>query len=254
MTIPTPVVVFADLDDTLFQTRRKLRGDEGELTPATLMAGRDEPHSFMTPAQARLLALLDAPGVTVVPVTGRDLAAMSRVILPFPSWVIADHGATILEPGGAVHTPWADLVRPALAGHAATLLEIQARSVELAQIHDLRVSAHRAHDEVLMLVAKHPDAAPEGLRELQLQWSRWSEGTPLHVIANANNLTVMPRAPGKRQAVEYLQRHAFGGAALTLGLGDSVSDVPFMATCDFAVTPTRGQLMRAMLATDFPQH
>lgn len=95
------ILAFADLDDTLFQTLRKLPGHgRAALTPATVNT-RGEAHSYCTPAQTALLDLLTAGAVTVIPVTGRDPAAMRRVTLPFRSWRVLDHGLTILTPAGS---------------------------------------------------------------------------------------------------------------------------------------------------------
>lgn len=229
-------VVFTDLDDTLFQTRRKLRGDEGHLTPATVDI-HGAPHAFCTPAQVALLAHFQASGMTVIPVTGRDPAAMRRVTLPFTSWRVLDHGATILTPNGETDPEWAAVVRHHLL-HIADDLQRCTRDVYVLAL-DLgcRIRAHHAHDHHFMTVAKHPEANPTALAQVQDHWEALTDGTPLHVIANANNVTVLPRSPGKAEAVQYLRERHFPDAALTLGLGDSLSDLGFLNACDFAVTP-----------------
>ena len=111
----TALVAFADLDDTLFQTLRKLPGrDPADLTPATVDT-RGEPHSYCAPAQTALLELLRLGAVTVIPVTGRDPAAMNRVRLPFRSWRVLDHGLTVLNPAGEPDAEWAARVTAHLA-------------------------------------------------------------------------------------------------------------------------------------------
>lgn len=120
-----------------------------------------------------------------------------------------------------------------------------------------RLTVHRAGDLPFMTVIKHPDADPEALAALQTRWEAAVDDTdgthPLHVIANANNVSLLPRAPGKAQAVRWLRERHFPGAVLTLGLGDSVSDLPFLRECDFAVTPAQGQLLRATAGVRLPQ-
>lgn len=246
------MVVFTDLDDTLFQTRRKLRGDEGPLTPATVDT-RGEPHSFCTPPQQALLAHFQASGMTVIPVTGRDRAAMSRVRVPFTSWRVLDHGATILTPEGETDPGWSAYVLEHLRNVAEHLAHCTEGVRDLARELGCRLRRHEAHGAHLMTVAKHPEADPEALGLLQARWEALASGSDLQVIANANNVTVLPSRPGKADAVRYLLEQHFPDAPLILGLGDSISDLGFMNVCHFAVTPPRGQLLRAVTAARLPQ-
>ncbi|AAF11765.1 hypothetical protein [Deinococcus radiodurans] len=251
------ILAFADLDDTLFQTLRKLPGHgRAALTPATVNT-RGEAHSYCTPAQTALLDLLTAGAVTVIPVTGRDPAAMRRVTLPFRSWRVLDHGLTILTPAGELDSEWAAQVQAHLTPLQGTLTALTADMRAHADALGCRLTVHRAGDLPFMTVIKHPDADPEALAALQTRWEAAVDDTdgthPLHVIANANNVSLLPRAPGKAQAVRWLRERHFPGAVLTLGLGDSVSDLPFLRECDFAVTPAQGQLLRATAGVRLPQ-
>ncbi|MFT2721222.1 HAD family hydrolase [Deinococcus sp. A31D244] len=248
------IVAFADLDDTLFQTLRKLPGtDPATLTPMTVNT-LGQPHSHAAPAQTALLELLSAGHVTLIPVTGRDAQAMRRVTLPFRSWQVMDHGLTILTPDGQPDAAWAAQVTAHLhplqdALHAGT----EAIAAPAAQM-GARLTRHAAHGLPFMTVLKHPDADPQVLADLQDRWdAAHGPDSPLRVIANANNVSLLPRHLGKAAAVRYLLGEHLRGAALTLGLGDSVSDLGFMDECDFAVTPRRGQLMRTLRGLTLPQ-
>lgn len=254
MTDSGRIVVFADLDDTLFQTLRKLpEPDLQQLTPATLDT-RGEPHSYCTPAQQTLLEVLAAGNATVVPVTGRDPAAMARVLLPFTSYRVLDHGLTIQTPGGGLEADWAARVRAELAAVQDELADLTAQAEQDAAPLGCRLTRHSAHGVTFMSVLKHPGADAAALSQMQAQWeAALPPGSPLHVIANANNVSLLPRALGKAEAVRYLREHHFQGAVLTLGLGDSVSDLPFLGECDFALTPSAGQLLRAATAAGLRQ-
>ncbi|GGM10807.1 HAD-IIB family hydrolase [Deinococcus aerophilus] len=249
------IVAFTDLDDTLFQTRRKLPAGAAGLTPATV--DRDgQPHSFCTPAQSALLAHFAASGVTVVPVTGRDPAAMARVTLPFTSWRVLDHGLTVLRPDGTADPGWREQVLAHLAELAEALAGCTEHVAALAAEHGCRLTRHRAHGAHFMTVLKHPQADAARLEALQLAWEALLEERAwagLHIIANANNVSVLPRHLGKAEAVRYLREQHFPDAALTLALGDSLSDVPFMNACDLALTPPAGQLLRTVTAARLPQ-
>ncbi|WP_425144962.1 hypothetical protein [Deinococcus sp.] len=250
----TGIVVFADLDDTLFQTLRKLPGaDLASLRPATVDP-LGEAHSYSTPAQSALLALLAAGGATLIPVTGRDQAAFGRVTLPFRSWRVLDHGLTLLTPAGSIDAAWAKRVRLHLAPLQAALEAHTAALLPHAERLGCRVSRHLAHGLPFMTVLKHPDAQPDALAELQTLWeARLNGAAELQVIANANNVSLLPGGLGKAQAVAYLREQHFPHAALTLGLGDSLSDLAFLNACDFALTPSGGQLLRALTAANLPQ-
>ncbi len=77
-------VVFSDLDDTLFQTRRKMV-DELALEPfRTGALDRSlTPRSFMTEEQAMLVDWL-LEHADLIPVTARGTEEISRVQIPLP--------------------------------------------------------------------------------------------------------------------------------------------------------------------------
>lgn len=254
MSADTRIIAFADLDDTLFQTLRKLP----QPGPATLRAATlntaGQPHSFMTPAQAALLDWLESSRVTVIPVTGRDPAAFARVGLHFPGWRVLDHGLTILDAQGQPEAEWTARVTQELSPLQDDLHRLSEwLRPRVAEVGG-RLTLHEAHGVPFMAVLKHPQADAEILARLQDAWAAEARNTPsLRVIANANNVSLLPAGLGKAAAVRYLRDRYFAETALTLGLGDSISDLGFMAECDFAVTPQRGQLLRTLLRTKLEQ-
>ena len=129
-------VVFADLDDTLFRTARKIPGPElaRSVKAAHAHNGR---HSFMTPRQQALLGWLD-PARTV-PVTARGSEAFSRVLLPFAGAAVVANGAAILDADGRPDAAWQAVTRRALAPWRATLEGLPARIREEAARRGARV-------------------------------------------------------------------------------------------------------------------
>lgn len=99
-------VVLSDLDDTLFQTRRKMV-DELALEPfRTGAVDRTlNPRSFMTEEQSMLVDWL-LEQAELIPVTARGTEEISRVRIPFHSWAITTHGAVILTPEGKPDEEW----------------------------------------------------------------------------------------------------------------------------------------------------
>lgn len=232
-------VVFVDLDDTLFQTSRK---DPAAVKPAAV--DRDgHPLSFQSGKQSAFLDWL-AEDARVVPVTGRSVDAFKRVLLPLGDWAICSFGGVILMPDGEPHPEWHRDIAAAAASAAPALDGLHAGIAALAGelgvdvrhrvIRDAGVPLylsvkHNGHDAaaVARLAASAADAIPAG----------WT----LHV--NGTNMAVLPSFLGKERAVSFFLERVVGKRdVLTVGVGDSLTDMGYMRLCDFAVTPSRSQL------------
>jgi hydroxymethylpyrimidine pyrophosphatase-like HAD family hydrolase len=72
------------------------------------------------------------------------------------------------------------------------------------------------------------------------------DGWQLHL--NDNNLSIMPPFLGKEHAVAWFLQELGGDCAFAVGVGDSLSDAPFLALCDYVIAPSRSQLF-SLLAT-----
>jgi hypothetical protein len=100
-------LVFVDLDDTLFQTARKM--PEGVARAVATLDVNGQPNGFMTPVQQALVDWL-LGSADVVPVTARSVEAYSR-------------GAPAVQPRGDLfprrhHAGWPGAVGQRLAwGH-----------------------------------------------------------------------------------------------------------------------------------------
>ncbi len=257
-------IALCDLDDTLFFTGRKL---EEALRSGTAALDRlGEPHSFLSRHQAHLLGTL-LRGATLIPVTGRDPEAFSRVQLPFGSWAILDHGATVLRPpsqpgqSGQPDRVWQLVMQEVLEDQEQALrLAAQAAGHISDLMHlDCTVRLHESGGHPMMVVVKHPYALQNSLDAMNAQWALWRQeaGVDLRFFANGNNLTLIARGVSKESAVEYvlgqLRDELEGQELLTLGLGDSLADAAFMNLCDFALTPGDSQLMRALMENELEQ-
>lgn len=239
------VIALVDLDDTLFQTIRKCPADVAPDALTPLASARSgEPLGFATPRQIGFLQWL-SDGAHVVPVTARSLDALRRVHIPFAAAVCA-HGGVVLDDDGRPDAIWAARI----ADHAAAAtptLERLAGAIR-REDPDLRVRVLTEGETPLYVLVKHPaidEAALNGaidrvLPDVPAGWT---------VHRNGNNIALMPSYLGKAHAVEYLLpklRARFPDASV-LGFGDSVTDAPFMALCDYAMMPTGSQLAAAAL-------
>ena len=239
----TPLV-FADLDDTLFQTRRKI-ADPSDLTTASL-AGDGDPAktSFMTPRQKALVDWLLA-STELIPVTARSRAAFDRVQIGWQSWAILSNGAVILEPGGTPHAPWQAEIAARLAPHAPTLDRLLEEGRNSAQTHALDMRSWIVRDaDLASYVVFKLNGEPEGDALDHLTFTG-IEGWTRH--RNGNNLALIPPGAGKAPALAYLLDHLAPGARPVLTAGDSLSDLGFMGLGDFALIPRASQIARTRL-------
>ena len=244
-------VVFLDLDDTLFQSRRKCP-PAGDLHPAAYL-GDGCAHSFMTARQRAFWRLLDDNAI-LIPTTARDHDALRRVDLPFRSWSILDYGGVILDPKGVPDAPWMERMTHASRQTLGALTQLLEAAEGFVARERLSVRVRLIKDFALpfYLVAKYRDGREADLDRLQQELVHpWvearSDAHRLH--RHDNNLAVIPRTLGKEHAVRYLieRLEQDWGDLLTIGVGDSLIDGAFMAECDYAITPRGTRLHRATL-------
>lgn len=244
-------LVFTDLDDTLFQTRRKIPVAEAEgLTrAATAVDGNPDKSSWMTRRQAALLAWLTA-STEVIPVTARSAASFGKLEIGLSGWAVISNGAVILEPGGQVHGPWAARVAAVLVPHREALgVLLEAGRVDAAR-HGLDMRSWIVEDGGLAsyVVFKLNDPDTDGA-DLQRLCFDGHDLTGWVRHRNGNNLALIPPDSGKRPAVAYLRRHLDpDGTRLSLAAGDSLSDLDFMALADLQLVPAASQIARSRLA------
>ncbi|KWK14028.1 HAD family hydrolase [Burkholderia stagnalis] len=239
-------LVLVDLDDTLFQTARKMP-DGTPRVPATVDV-HGEPNGYMTPVQQAFIGWLLA-SADVVPVTARSVEAYRRVKLPFTHGAVCLHGGVILHADGTLDQGWHGRMAEALETFQdrlpalcdATLQIGAALGVSLrgwvAAEHGLRhyvVTKHNESDDAV-LAAVLAEVQARGLLE------------GMHIHANGNNLAFLPDGLAKRVAAqEWLRRdRELNGERPVLGLGDSITDLGFMDLCHMWATPARSQLAKA---------
>lgn len=238
----TRPLVLVDLDDTLFQTQRKMN------SAAAAVAGLDkqgQPLSFMTQIQSSFVDWLFSHA-DVVPVTARSLDAVQRVLLPFSGPVICNHGAHILNAERQIDGHWQQQMQQRLVPLAPVLRQLHQQVQQLAADLGLRLRTWLTEDAGLPLyvLIKHNmqhDACLEPLAE-RIRAELLPAGFYLHL--NANNLAILPLCLNKREAVQEVLRRdrEVKGERPILGFGDSLSDFSFLSCCHWWASPQQGQL------------
>jgi hydroxymethylpyrimidine pyrophosphatase-like HAD family hydrolase len=237
-------LVFVDLDDTLFCSRRKTPDENAE---PVAYRGDGVALSFMTGRQRSFFEWLSRDAV-LVPTTGRNAAALGRVRLRFTAHAICSFGGLMLRPDGSPEPRW----RAHIEQEARAALPQLGALLELIRIEASRagvdVRARSVTDDglELYLSIKHnaDDAAalaalvPFVERHLPAGW---------RLGLNDNNLAVLPGFLGKEKAVAWYLEQLAAPHAFVLGAGDSFSDAPFLALCDYVLTPAQSQLFGRML-------
>jgi hydroxymethylpyrimidine pyrophosphatase-like HAD family hydrolase len=150
-------------------------------------------------------------------------------------------------PNGEPEPTWQRHTERLSREHGPTLAELETAVRRHADEQAVDVRCRQVCDEglPLYLSVKHNDrdapslaAFNEALRPLV------PAGWRVHL--NANNLAVLPPYLDKSHAVRHVSRQMLGEHAFTLALGDSLSDLPFMAACDYAMTPGDSQIVREL--------
>ncbi|MEO7496850.1 MAG: hypothetical protein ABIT83_17190 [Massilia sp.] len=241
-----PKFLFADLDDTLFQSREKC-DPNAALKPAAYL--KDGAAISFTTAAQRAFFEFAQDGMTVIPATARNLNAFSRVDLPFDSWAVLDYGGIVLRPDRSVDQTWLARMRGAMQAALPGLRELAGLIDDYAERTGFKGRARLIEDmdTPFYLVVKDPDKVAARLAPIEHDVVQpWIDGghADYFIHRNGNNLAILPVALNKAHAVAYVseQLRADHGDILTFGIGDSRSDARFMAACDYAIIPRRSQL------------
>jgi hypothetical protein len=180
----------------------------------------------------------------LVPVTARSRDALMRARLPFTAAICA-HGGVIIGENRQVDAQWhAYAVRQS----AAYQVELEALCARVAaeaqrQVAALRVRVLQEGELGLYVLAKHEDVNETALHQvIDAVAGEVPPGWTIH--RNGNNAALMPPWLGKAHAVAALlpKLRAAHPDAPVIGIGDSLTDAPYMALCDFAMMPRGSQL------------
>lgn len=242
-------IFLADLDDTLFQTRRKCPADipAERLTPAS-WTDDGEPSGYQTPRQRNLLEWMRQG--EVIPVTARSLIVTARTIVGIKGRAICANGGVMLDRDGNRDDAWHDHLKSA-AIEGGTVSDAYRIIMPVLQRHGDHLRHWIVSEEALGLyiVIKHNDLTDAALTEIGRTCAALlPEGW--HVHSNGNNFAILPSWLGKKHAVRRLVERIRQEEPdrNIVGIGDSRTDAAYMMECDYVMAPANSQIAGALAA------
>lgn len=243
------LIVLTDIDDTLMRTQRKCAGGEDLVMGATRADGT--PGSVTTGHQRRMLELLSASAGALVPVTARSKEGLLRVDLgtPFVDGAVVDFGAGVLNVDGSYDQKWTDKLRK--CAEPLAVLETFESIKSIVQLHwPLASSRVQQCNEVPAYLLLRPvdDRGIEGLHGYLAELLECSNPGEFYFHVTDRDVCVLPAHINKGSACAYLLESRGWADDLVVGLGDSLSDQPFLQLAHFQVIPQRSRLSSALHA------
>lgn len=241
--------VFADLDDTLFTTASKIPSDQ-QAGSTRVAEATNNNHSYMTDKHRQLLKWINPE--RLIPVTARGSEAFSRVVAAYkqgPFSIIAN-GAVILDSTGRSDEKWSESVRQILAPNRKIIDKLPELMSEAATAIGIDVRTWNVDEgvcgSIYCVVKSNLKDNGACLRRIEAE-ARCILGNAdaWRIHRNGNNLAILPPGISKACATRFVISELSEKKPCTcVGVGDSSSDLEFMKTCDFWMTPSSSQIDR----------
>lgn len=242
--------VFTDLDDTLFQSTKKV-GCNGYIT-ATINA-EGLPYAYSSIQQQKLLQVLVNSGGILIPVTGRRTSSFLNCQLPLiinSPFAIVSHGAVILNDDYVLVDEWFSYLKQQFNlsqwEEKLTIL-CKALSIDFAEI-DSGIRVRLIIDQgitayICIKIPKESYKKGESINVNRILKSRLAGDMSLH--NNGRNFAILPPYAKKKMAVNFIKEKMMINECDTVfGIGDSYSDLPFMKDTDFLIVPSSAQILK----------
>lgn len=238
-------ILFIDLDDTIFQTKRK---NQNGINPVTQ---HEDPKniSYMTHAQDIFTDIFFSyPDIEIIPVTARNIEQYSRTYLsnnPKINIFVTCFGANITI-NNTVDPFWENFIKEQYMNLKPELNFVMEKIIKIANKENFNI--HLSEDKYIVIKNKSKDVNVYTLQNQILKndiIEFLDDKYFLHF--NSNHLSVMPRFIDKKCAVEYLINKY--QPQLTIGAGDSLSDYNFMSLCNYKIIPHNSQIENLLLSS-----
>lgn len=238
------IFLLADIDDNLIESGRT------PSIPGSQPIAWDNEGAvcgFLTPKQAAMLDWFRA-GCEIVPTTARSTEAYLRIGLPHKRYAITAFGGAILSASSQPLLAWQKHMAQSAAPAKPILEALQALVLKCASADKFDVRAVVVNDcgIDLFLSVKHNQRNLEELGILhRIVGAAAPTGWTVHL--NGNFLAVYPPHLGKEKAARWFIDNIVPKGAVTIGMGDSLTDIGFMSLCDYMLMPNNTQNARTFL-------
>jgi hydroxymethylpyrimidine pyrophosphatase-like HAD family hydrolase len=239
------ILIFVDLDNTLFQSKRK---DPLAIHPASTVENPFK-GSFMNDAQKVFFDLMMShPKSCVIPVTARDRNQYRRTFISRDSRVqLASlyFGAEILFQD-QVDINWKNHIESRLLLLSTPVGEFQEFIKSIIKNDNLETKNIGGY----YIVVKHKSKEDyqNALQDCYLMLTSCLP-SDYRLFFNDNNISIVPKCLDKKNAVQYIIQK--NNPILTIGVGDSNSDWDFMDTCHYKIIPQKSQINQTINAKIF---
>jgi hydroxymethylpyrimidine pyrophosphatase-like HAD family hydrolase len=232
------ILLFLDLDDTIFQTKRK--NSQGFIQATN--PENPENTSFMTDGQQLFIdSFLNMATVKIIPVTARDLEQYKRTVISEHSAVTTAvlYFSALITDNGQIDQIWQEHIKKSYASLKVPLSEIMARISENIDLENFKM--HCVEDFYIVIKNKSKNKEQYILQNNELKKKLAALiDDEFYLHYNSNHISVLPKFLDKKNAVEYLIKKY--QPRLTIGAGDSITDLNFMELCDFKMIPKNSQI------------
>jgi len=237
------IVSFIDLDNTFLQSLRWIPKDEKSSAVGVRKDGSIQ--AYITDKQKKFIDCLFEIG-DVVPATARTSESLARISLSFGGYKIVSHGALVFH-GDFIDKEWLQENKNSLMTLKETLGVIFGEVGKIIKDNDLDLQYRIVEDQGhhVYFFAKAPDDMADDARILHRLLAKSSVVPKDYIVHhNEREVAILSSKNGKKNAVKWvyekmLQKH---GEVLTLGIGDSFSDLSFITVCDFGIFPQKSQI------------
>ncbi|AND75448.1 haloacid dehalogenase [Acinetobacter phage vB_AbaM_ME3] len=235
---------FCDLDLTFIQTERHLESDEPRHVVYTSDSGSN---ICTTPKQISLFNEFNSGSSGVIPVTARSIESLKRVesTFNFNSFKVCNYGVFIYTYDNKLIPEFTDTLIGKVSSSQNELRE-SIKYLHLYNVHS-KLITHKTYG---FYIEGNINNKSTDLLKLN---SILKQHKGLELYINGTGFSIFPKTlKPKTDAVRFIKKKMLElhPGVVTIGIGDSKSDLFFMLECDFLMTPTKDnvQIIKELLS------
>lgn len=233
-------ILFLDLDDTIFQTKRR---NEKGVFEATISEKKPNV-SYMTNYQKIFFDMFSQiENLKIIPLTARILEQYNRVTLIKKTDITEASlyfGGMVLK-NNEIDTNWDNIVKNKYKKLTLTLKELYEIVIKIVDKSQFRISIL----DGFYLSIKNKDPKDKASMDKLFLELKNIVSNEYFIHFNNNNIALVPEFIDKKHTAQYfIDKYS---PEMTIGMGDSISDLKFMELCDFKIVPSKSQIEKLFL-------